>query len=263
MLGGEEMEYTVSQLAKLSGVSARTLRYYDEIDLLKPKRVKANGYRIYGPVEVNLLQHILFYRELEMSLEEIKCIVQGKTFDIEKALHKHLIHLNQKRNRLDELIHTVEKSIQEVKGEIEMSDQEKFEAFKKELIDRNEEQYGEEIREIYGENVIEQSNEKIYGMPKEKYKMFEAATRVLNEKLIKATAQGEPTSAWGQEVAKLHQDWLKTAWPEGYYTKEAHYNLSFMYVQDERFKAYYEEIAPGAAEFLHEALKFYLDMEKK
>lgn len=63
------MEYTVSQLAELSSVSARTLRYYDEIDLLKPKRTKPNGYRIYGLEEMNLLQQILFYRELEFSLE--------------------------------------------------------------------------------------------------------------------------------------------------------------------------------------------------
>ena len=72
------MEYTVSKLAKLSGVSARTLRYYDQIGLLEPKRVNPSGYRIYGEAEVNLLQQILFYRELEMSLNDIKDIVHSK-----------------------------------------------------------------------------------------------------------------------------------------------------------------------------------------
>ena len=71
------MEYTVNKLAKLSGVSARTLRYYDEIDLLKPKRVSSNGYRIYGEDQVNMLQQILFYRELGISLDEIKEIISA------------------------------------------------------------------------------------------------------------------------------------------------------------------------------------------
>jgi DNA-binding transcriptional MerR regulator len=255
------MEYTVSQLAELSGVSARTLRYYDEIDLLKPARTKTNGYRIYGSTEVNLLQQILFYRELEMSLETIEQIVHAQTFDVEQALQQHLIHLQQKRNRLDDLIDTVEKSIQEAKGEIKMSDQEKFEAFKKDLVEQNEAQYGSEIREQYGEEVVEQSNEKIYGMTKAEYEAFEAATAELNEKLAQATALDEPASNFGQEVAALHQDWLKRVWPKGHYTEEAHYNLSLMYVEDERFKAYYEEIAPGAAEYLHAALKKYLNVD--
>src|SRR5699024_2283982 len=135
----------------------------------------SNGYRIYGEAEVNLLQQILFYRELEMSLKEIKDIVHSKTFDEEEALFDHLAHLKQKRERLDELIETVEKSIRENKGEIKMSDQEKFDAFKKDTVQRNEEQYGKEIREKYGEEVVNQSNKKILGMTKEQYDTFEAS----------------------------------------------------------------------------------------
>ena len=91
------MEYTVSKLAKLSGVSVRTLRYYDQIGLLEPKRINSNGYRI-CEAEVNLLQQILFYRELEMSLREIKDIVHSKTFDEEEALFDHLAHLKQRES---------------------------------------------------------------------------------------------------------------------------------------------------------------------
>jgi DNA-binding transcriptional MerR regulator len=256
------MDYTVSQLAKLAGVSARTLRYYDEIGLLKPKRVSSKGYRIYGQNEVDLLQQILFYRELELGLDEIKKIIYSEAFDIEKALNNHLTHLIQKRKHLGEIIETVEKSIRNVKGEINMSDQEKFEVFKKEKIQQNEEQYGEEIREKYGEDVIEQSNEKFAGMTEKEYKAFEASVAELNQKLAEATRTRKPESELGQEVARLHQDWLRSAWPENHYSEEAHYNLSLMYVADERFKAYYEKIAPGAAEFLHEALKVYLDREE-
>lgn len=95
------MEYTVNQLAKIAGVSGRTLRYYDKIDLLKPARVNSSGYRIYGQKEVNLLQQILIYRELDLSLEDIKAIISNPDFDRKTALKNHYNQLKSKRNRLD------------------------------------------------------------------------------------------------------------------------------------------------------------------
>lgn len=89
------MEYTVSQLAKLSGVSPRTLRYYDQIGLLKPDRINSSGYRIYGKEQVDMLQQIIFYRELDVSIEEIKNIVQQPGFDQVTALENHFQNLKQ------------------------------------------------------------------------------------------------------------------------------------------------------------------------
>ena len=80
------MEYTVQRLADLAGVSSRTIRYYDEIGLLKPARINSSGYRLYGEKEVDRLQQILFYRELEVELENIKKIINGPDFDELKAL---------------------------------------------------------------------------------------------------------------------------------------------------------------------------------
>lgn len=259
-IGGEEMEYTVSKLARISGVSARTLRYYDEIDLLKPKRINSSGYRIYGQQEVDILQQILFYRELEMKLDEIKNIIKTEDFSIEEALENHLIHLSEERNRLNRLIETVEKSLQYKQGGITMSDQEKFEAFKKETIQENEEKYGKEIREKYGDDTIDKSNNKFTHMTQEEYNRIEAISQELNEKLAEATKVGNPSSELGQEVAALHKEWLIAVWPDGLYDAERHFNLSLMYVEDPRFKDYYEKIASGAAEYLNEALKIYLDM---
>ncbi len=253
------MEYTVSQLAHLSRVSARTLRYYDEIDLLKPYRVSSNGYRIYGPQEVDLLQQILFYKELALPLDEIKQIIHSENFDINVALKNHLIQLNRKKQRLEELIQAVEKTLQTKKGASKMSDQEKFDAFKKDQLRRNEEQYGREIREKYGKNVVEKSNEKAAGMTQADYHTLKQLTEQLNEELRKATKEGQPESACGQAVAALHQKWIKQTWPEGYYSEEKHYHLSRMYIEDPRFTAYYNQIEPGAADFLHEALKIYLE----
>ena len=98
------MEYSVSNLAKLSGVSTRTLRYYDQIGLLRPLRQSANGYRIYGQGEVDRLQQILFYRELGVSLEEIGAILDAPGYDREAALAGHLSALMEKKKQLELLI---------------------------------------------------------------------------------------------------------------------------------------------------------------
>ncbi|NLY46598.1 MAG: MerR family transcriptional regulator, partial [Tissierella sp.] len=144
------MEYSISKLARISGVTTRTLRYYDEIGLLKPKRISSNGYRIYGENQVNLLQQILFYKELGIGLEDIDNILNSSDYNIEKSLQEHLIHLNQEKIRIELLIKNVNKTISSLKGETIMSDKEKFEGFKNDLIKKNEEQYGLEIRDKYG-----------------------------------------------------------------------------------------------------------------
>lgn len=86
------MEYTVQKLSKLAGISTRTLRYYDEIGLLKPLKINSSGYRIYGQNEVNKLQQILFYRELGINLENIKNIINSPNFDSLSALKNTIIN---------------------------------------------------------------------------------------------------------------------------------------------------------------------------
>ena len=83
------MEYTVQKLSRLAGVSTRTLRYYDEIGILKPARINSSGYRIYGQAEIDRLQQILFYRQLEVSLDHIKELVTAPTYDGTQALREH------------------------------------------------------------------------------------------------------------------------------------------------------------------------------
>ena len=141
------MEYTVQKLGKMAGVSTRTLRYYDEIGILKPARINTSGYRIYGQKEVDRLQQILFYRELGVSLESIREIVTAPSFDGAKALREHREKLLEKREQLDSLIANVDKTIALTEGRSKMNDKEKFEGFKQKLIDENEEKYGDEIRE--------------------------------------------------------------------------------------------------------------------
>jgi DNA-binding transcriptional MerR regulator len=257
--GGEIMEYTVQKLARLAGVSTRTLRYYDEIGILKPARINSSGYRIYGPAEVDRLQQILFYKELGVKLDVIKEIITSPDYDGLKALHEHRRQLMQKREHLDRLIANVEKTIDAMEGRGTMTDQEKFEAFKKRMVEENEEKYGEEIREKYGAEAVNRSNEKLLGMTKEEYAKMQRLNNELFETLTRAYQQGDPAGDLAQKAADLHKQWLMFSWSD--YSKEAHANLAQMYVDDERFKAYYEK-EPGMTEFLRDAVFIYTGMHK-
>lgn len=249
------MEYTIQKLSRLAGVSTRTLRYYDEIGLLKPARVSSSGYRFYGGDEVNRLQQILFFRELGVSLETITEILSSPEFDRTAALREHRVKLLAKRNQIDEMLANVEKTLAEAEGRITMSDTEKFEGFKQKLIDENERKYGNEIRAKYGDDTVNKSNDKLKGMSEEKYKEFEELGNKVLESLMEAMKTGDPAGEEAQAAADLHRQWLSFTW--GSYSKEAHAGLAQMYVEDERFKAYYDKVQPGAAEFLRDAILEY------
>ena len=120
---------TVKQLSSLAGVTPRTLHHYDQIGLLKPSRVGDNGYRYYGEESVLRLQQILFYRELGIPLEDIKKIMARRDFDVLGALYSHKDALKRQVTRLNNLIHTVDNTIDYLKGKKEMSNKQLFEAF--------------------------------------------------------------------------------------------------------------------------------------
>jgi len=236
----------------MSGVSARTLRYYDEIELLKPARIASSGYRIYGQDELERLQQILFFRELSFSLGEIKVLLSSPDFDKEKAFESHLSKLHKKRERLDLLITNVSKSIAAMKGEITMTDTEKFEGFKQSLIDENERKYGAEVREKYGNNAVDESNAKLKGLTQAQYDEGERLRLEFEETLKAAFDDGDIAGKLAQKACDLHRQWLCVFYPK--YSKEYHKGLGEMYVADERFKANYDKLAPGCAEFLRDAI---------
>ncbi|WP_312117478.1 MerR family transcriptional regulator [Brevibacillus reuszeri] len=249
------MEYTVQKLGLLAGVSTRTLRYYDEIDILKPARINSSGYRIYGQQEVDRLQQILFYRELGVSLEEIKEIITSPHYDADHALQEHRAKLLEKRAQLDALIANVEMTLAEREGKRKMSDKQKFEGFKQNLVDENEKQYGEEIRVKYGSEQVDKANEKIKGMTEEQYAEVEQLGADLLQTLAQAFTTGDPGSELAQKAADMHRQWLSFYWD--HYSKEAHAGIAQMYVDDPRFTAYYEKEQPGLAAFLRDAVVIY------
>jgi len=254
------MEYTIKKLANLSGVTTRTLRYYDEIELLKPANINSSGYRVYTEKEVDLLQQILFYRELGLSLNKIKEIITSPSFNKMSALKDHYKNLIKKRNQLDILISNVEKSISSIERKEKMSDKEKFEGFKKEIIKENENKYGKEIREKYGNEMVEQSYQKFSNMTKEQYEEASNLEKELIAVLKEALKTGNAASDLAQKAASLHHQWLSYYWPS--YSKEAHRGVVQMYVDDERFTSYYDKHEPGMAKFLRDAVFIYTKIDK-
>lgn len=236
------MEYTIQKLARLSGVSSRTLRYYDQIGLLPPKRINSSGYRIYGQAEVDRLQQILFLKNFGVKLEEIKTTLADPTFDITDLLEQQRNQLEQQLTQLTALIRSLNQTLAYYKGEKNMTDKEKFTAFKNEKLQENEAHYGKEIREKYGEETVAAANQKWLQLTPEEYRQLQDAEARLFSALEILSSGPQPAdldSQAARQVFEAHKEWLTLAAP--FYNTDYHRGLADMYVNDERFAAYYND----------------------
>ena len=245
--------YKISELSELAGVSTRTLRYYDEIELLVPSHVSEAGYRLYDEEAVDKLQHILFYKTLGFSLSDIKKSLQRDDFDEMQTLECHYERLLKQQSELAQVIATLEKTIEAKGGGEKMSDVAKFEGLKQQMLDENEVQYGEEIRSSYDEDFYAKSQQKFKNMSKWQFERSRELEQEIIELLKVLVPQGVVDERL--ELVKKHHEWLMFYWPS--YSKEAHVGLGEMYVSDERFKQYYDKHIEGAAQYLKEAIIAY------
>ncbi|NDR75866.1 MerR family transcriptional regulator [Lactobacillus sanfranciscensis] len=142
---------TVSQLANLSGITPRTIRYYDKIDLLKPTLIDKNGYRKYNLKQLNRLQQILYFKQFGFELARIKTMIDADDYNIVVSLEHQQALLAKEAKRKQILLDNLKQTVKYYKGEINMTNLEKFKVFKNELIMQNEEKYGKEVSEKYGE----------------------------------------------------------------------------------------------------------------
>ena len=247
------MEYSVKNLSELAGVSSRTLRFYDQIGLLSPSRIQANGYRVYGQAEVDRLQEILFFRELGIALEEIKKLIQDSSYDSVKILENYRDELFERRERLGSLIDNVEKTLRSRKGMLIMNDQEKFEGLRAESIKENQQKYGDEARRTFGEKAVAESHRKFSQLTQAEYaKMMEIEQEIKTLLMKAVTGKEDPKGETGLHIAHLHKEWLGFTWPK--YTVEAHAGLVQMIIEDPRFTDYYDKDVKGCARFLNEAV---------
>lgn len=252
------MKYTVKQVADMSGISTRTLRYYDQIGLLKPAEHSDSGYRLYGEKELSRLQQILLYRSLGMKLEQIQSVLDDPAFHTLTALEEHQRKLEAEKEKINELLTTVRKTIQYTKGEVTMTAEEKFEGFKKERLEENERLYGEEIREKYGRETVGKSNKKFMNLSEADFQEMQRIEDELFAKLEQLAKTKELDTPKAKEVYELHKKWLMYSWPN--YSADAHKGLVQMYLADERFSKYYNDRAgKEIVSLLHDAVIKYAE----
>lgn len=246
------MTYTINQLAKLAGVSVRALHHYDAVGLLQPGRVRKNGYREYGEKELLLLQQILFFRELDFPLSEIKKIILSPGFDLSQALNDQKRLIEIKKKRLSALAKTIEETIKKLLKENNMNDQELYASFSKEEGDK----YAAEARERWGNTeAYKQSQERAKRMSKEDW----ARIAKEGDDLMKEFAASMGDGAGSDKVQGLvqrHYDALRNFYEPNL---EMYRGLGEMYVADSRFSAYYEKYAPGLAVFMQEAISKFCE----
>ena len=247
------MEYSIQELSRLSGVTTRTLRWYDQIGLLKPSRVAESGYRYYGRAEVDRLQDILYYRALGVELARIKECLDDPSFDRLAALRNHLTALEAEQERLEQLIRSVKDTIgAEERNEI-MNDEQKFEAFKQRAVAHNEEAYGAEIRTKYGDQEVDEANAAVMNLTQAQYREWTDLGREIQERLEAAVQAGlSPESEAGKEITALHRRWLTLT--GNHYDPARHRGIAELYVMDERLTAYYDKHLSGCARFLRDAV---------
>jgi DNA-binding transcriptional MerR regulator len=247
--------FTVKQLSKLAGVTPRTLHHYDEIGLLKPSRVGDNGYRYYGEESLLKLQQILFYRELDIPLEDIKKIMGRRDFDIVGALHSHKDALQKQVTRLNHLIATVDNTIDYLKGNKEMSNKQLFEAFS----DEQQAEYEKEIAQKYDPATVKASAKK--------WKEYTAAQkqRIGEEgnEAYRAILAAMPKGAASPEAQAGIERWRRHIEYFWIPNDEQLVGLANLYNEDSRFKANFDKLDPRLAEFMREAVKIYVENRKK
>ena len=244
------MDYTVKQLVRLAGVSVRTLHYYDEIGLLKPTTVASNGYRHYEPEALIALQQILFYKELDLSLEEIRRIMKTPGFDVIMALDSHREALRECIQRLGRLSETVENTILYLKGQKDMTDKQLFKAFK----DEEQEKYAAEAEKMYDPKIVKDSNRKWKGYSSElKAEILAEGNQVYTDLLA-----AMPLGAGSDEVQACVEHWHKHM--DYFWTPnlEQLLGLAEGYNNSPDFKKNFDKIDPQLAEFMLEAVKIFV-----
>ena len=243
------MKLQIKEFAELTGVSVRTLHYYDEIGLLKPSYVdEQNGYRFYNEVSLKRMQEILFYRELDFPLKSIAEILASPNYDKQKALAEQKRLLTIKKNRLERLIEALE---QAEKGEITMS------VFDNSEYETARQQYEDEAKQRWGNtDAYKESQAKTAGYSKDKWNDILAGMNDVFAKFAEYKNCGESAdSETAQQLVKKLQDYITT----NFYhcTDDILAGLGQMYVCDERFKNNIDKHGEGTADFVAEAIKIY------
>jgi DNA-binding transcriptional MerR regulator len=242
----------VGQLAKMAGVSVRTLHHYDQIGLLAPSARTAAGYRLYGEQELLRLQQILFYKELDLPLNEVQRILDDPGFDPVEALNDHRRSLEKRIKRLTRLLNTIDKTIDRLEEEpMTMTDEELYEGFTKEQIER----YKREAREMYDPTLVEESERRVRKMSKAQWQVVKAEGDEVTRGLA-ALMDRDPGDEAVQALIARHHAWIEQFYPA---SAELYRGLGQLYVTHPEFRATYDGYRPDLADFMAAAMNHYAD----
>lgn len=241
---------TVKQLGRLAGVTNRTLHHYDRIGLLRPEFYGDNGYRYYGREALLRLQQILFYRELDFSLEQIKSILDRPDFDLLPALEGHRRALLTRIARTHRLLETVDKTMQHLRGEIEMAKQDFYSGFDEE----KQKEYTERARQRWGDEAMRRTKDWNAYTRQQKNDILAEGHEITMG--VVANMDKGPTSPEVQFWIRRWHTSINTHFYEC--SLEIFEALGHGYVEDPEFRAFYEKIQPGLAEFMEKAMTHYV-----
>ena len=246
--------YTVKQLAELAGVSVRTLHYYDEIDLLKPSEVGENGYRYYAEDALLRLQQILFYRELDLGLLQIKALLDHPDFDLVESLQMHRAALQTKIERLQTLVQTVDSTIMHLVGETDMSKKQLFSGFSEE----KQKQYEEEIKNDprYDQDKVKESVKRWGSYTKQQKQQIGEEGEAIYRDLLTVMDQGAGSDAVQAIMARWHQHLRYFYEP----TPEILRGLGHLYNSHPDFIANFQKLHPDLPAFMEQAVTHYCDV---
>ncbi|GAA0539012.1 MerR family transcriptional regulator [Chitinophaga japonensis] len=252
--------YSVKQLARLAGVSVRTLHHYDQLGLLTPRIRTGAGYRLYGEAELLRLQQILFYKELDFSLQEIGDILDDADFDVLQALESHKAALQHRRHRLDALLATIDKTIASLKeGNTMLTIEELYEGFPKDKA----ETYRQEAMEKYGADTVQASEQQLRRLSRQELDQLKAQGEDLNRQL-RAAMQQDPASPAVQALIAVHYAQICTWWGHSNTPcapAAAYRGLAQLYLSDERYTMQQGQPDPAYAAFLSKAMIHYADTQ--
>ena len=247
--------YSIGELAKLAGISARTLRLYEEMGLVVPARA-ANGYRSYSAADARRLAQVLSMKECGLPLSVIgELLGNDSGDDLEAALTSHLARLHEQRTHLEEAIRQTKAAMERIERMKNMTAEQAFEDMKRKSVKRNETRYGAEARRRYGDLAVDESNARMLGMNKWEWDEKEALERDILVQLAAATATGDPCGEAARRLIFMHRRWISLHWGAEP-TREQYVGLAQSYLADSRFTRYYDDAAgEGATAFLVRAME--------
>jgi MerR family transcriptional regulator, thiopeptide resistance regulator len=253
------MAYTVKKLSELSGVTVRTLHFYEEIALLKPAYYGSNGYRYYEEKELLRLQQILFFKELGFSLQQIQKVIGRSDFDQLAALYAHKKMLSEEWEKIGILLNTIEKTIKHLKGQKKMKDQEMFDGFNIALVKAKEGQSYSAAEKLIIQSVKNptKSSEDVAKRGKAFYENLTKTAHALFQELVCCIEKGlDPASDEVQKIIKKHHTFTEQTHAA---TKEVYKALALVYVERPEFRKQLDAFHSELAEFMAQAMKVFAD----